>query len=340
MRNDPNGSFPLGGEVGALSPLPTAERTRWQRRAIYATVGVVWIAAAIAGAVAGLFQACDVFRAVQTRYAIILFAATPTPGRKLTVVHLLYDATQTRIVEQFTLLGVRDATWIFLSDHEADKAVVQLMSVRVQNPVLGQLGKLVSTIVPKLPAAGFLRPQGAFPVFVSMSSAAPLPFTRATVSETDFVDAGTAQIDGSATFVNQPRTWLTVTAGAGVFAGPRAGDEQAAIENGMYVSDPLSRGGTIAGVTFHAPYDSSRPTPSRAERFGVVLAAVLTPALGVYVGPSYGWRGLAVTAGWAQMWIAVPPKPKQINDPVEDHEQLATGTSGRWLIAVSYAFGS
>jgi len=57
MRNDPNGSFPLGGEVGALSPLPTAERTRWQRRAIYATVGVVWIAAAIAGAVAGLFQA-------------------------------------------------------------------------------------------------------------------------------------------------------------------------------------------------------------------------------------------------------------------------------------------
>jgi penicillin-binding protein 1C len=57
MRNDPNGSSPHGGEVGAQSPPPTAERARWQRRAIYAAVGVVWIAAAIAGAVAGLLQA-------------------------------------------------------------------------------------------------------------------------------------------------------------------------------------------------------------------------------------------------------------------------------------------
>jgi penicillin-binding protein 1C len=57
MRNDPNGSSPLGGEVGAQNPLPTAERARWRRRAIYAALGVVWIAAAIAGAVAGLLQA-------------------------------------------------------------------------------------------------------------------------------------------------------------------------------------------------------------------------------------------------------------------------------------------
>jgi penicillin-binding protein 1C len=57
MRNDPNGSSPLGGEVGAQNPLPTAERARWQRRAIYAAFGVIWIAAAIAGAVAGLLQA-------------------------------------------------------------------------------------------------------------------------------------------------------------------------------------------------------------------------------------------------------------------------------------------
>jgi len=56
MRNDPNGSFSLGREVGAQSPLPTAERTRWQRRAVYAAVGMAWIAAAIAGAVAGLLQ--------------------------------------------------------------------------------------------------------------------------------------------------------------------------------------------------------------------------------------------------------------------------------------------
>ena len=57
MRNDPNSSSALGGEVDAQSPVPTAKRARWQRRAIYAAVGVVWIAAAIAGGVAGLFQA-------------------------------------------------------------------------------------------------------------------------------------------------------------------------------------------------------------------------------------------------------------------------------------------
>ena len=57
MRNDPNGSSALGGEVGAQNPVPTAERARWQRRAIYAALGVVWIAAAIAGAVVGLLKA-------------------------------------------------------------------------------------------------------------------------------------------------------------------------------------------------------------------------------------------------------------------------------------------
>ena len=57
MRNDPNGSSALGGEVGAQNPVPTAERARWQRRTIYAALGVVWIAAAIAGAVVGLLKA-------------------------------------------------------------------------------------------------------------------------------------------------------------------------------------------------------------------------------------------------------------------------------------------
>ena len=57
MRNDPNGSSALGGEVGAQNPVPTAERARWQRRTIYAALSVVWIAAAIAGAVVGLLKA-------------------------------------------------------------------------------------------------------------------------------------------------------------------------------------------------------------------------------------------------------------------------------------------
>ena len=57
MRNDPSGSSALGGEVGAQNPVPTAERARWQRRTIYAALSVVWIAAAIAGAVVGLLKA-------------------------------------------------------------------------------------------------------------------------------------------------------------------------------------------------------------------------------------------------------------------------------------------
>ena len=57
MRNDPNGSSALGGEVGPQNPVPTAKRARWQRRAIYAALGVAWIAVAIAGTVAGLLKA-------------------------------------------------------------------------------------------------------------------------------------------------------------------------------------------------------------------------------------------------------------------------------------------
>jgi penicillin-binding protein 1C len=38
-------------------PLPSLERGKWRRRAIFAAVGAVWIVAAVAGGVAGLFQA-------------------------------------------------------------------------------------------------------------------------------------------------------------------------------------------------------------------------------------------------------------------------------------------
>jgi penicillin-binding protein 1C len=43
--------------VGARSSLPIRERAKWQRRAVFAAIGVAWLAAAIAGGVTGLFQA-------------------------------------------------------------------------------------------------------------------------------------------------------------------------------------------------------------------------------------------------------------------------------------------
>jgi hypothetical protein len=252
----------------------------------------------------------------------------------------LFDAVRKEVANQFTLLGVDAGTWIFLSDDKSEAAVVQLSSVPVQNPILGQLGKLASTIVPKVSVAAVAAPEEPrHEIFVSASPSTPLPLKRALITETDFVAHGTSQIEGSATYTNQPRTWLTATAGAGVFAGKTVGAEQAKIDNGVYVGDPPPRGATFAGVSIHYPFDGSRPKPSRAERWGVVVAAVLTPSVGIYVGPAYGWRGLALTAGWAEMWVDVPPSPKHINDPVEDHERLATDRSGRFLVSVSYAFG-
>jgi hypothetical protein len=299
--------------------------------------------AALSETVTQLLDACSLSAAIKTRYAILLFTAKPTPDGKAAVVHILYDATERAVRSQPALLGVDAATWIYFSDDKNDRAVVQLSSLEVQNPILGQLGKLASTIVPKLPAAASLRPRGVvqtYPIYGSVSPATPLPFRRATITESDFVAENKTQIDGSATFSNQPRTWLTVNAGAGGFVGKTTGPTPVTIDNKAYVSDPLARGATFAGVTFHAPYDAGATKPSRAEHFGVGVAAVLTPALGIFVGPSYGWRGLAVMAGWAEMLVDVPPAPKQVNDAVEDHERLATGRVGRALVAVSYAFGS
>jgi hypothetical protein len=263
-----------------------------------------------------------------------------TQARKPVVVHLLYEAAQRVVLNQPTLLGVDAATWMYLSDDRAGKAIVQLSSVEVPNPILGQLGKLASTIVPKFRAAATPTPPQTFRIFFSASPATALPFRRATIAEADFIEEGNTAIDGSASFTNQPRTWLTVNAGAGAFVGRRTGAERAKVESKTYVSDPLPRGATFAGITVHAPYDGARPKPSPAERIGLVIAAVLTPAIGVYAGPSVGWRGLSLTAGWAVLWVDVPPAPKQVNDAVEGHERLATGRSGRALIAVSYAFGS
>jgi hypothetical protein len=294
--------------------------------------------ASLIGTVAQILDTCGLSGGLQTGHAVILFVARPTPARKPVVVHLLYDVTRRAVVERPTLPGVDAATWIYLSDEAAGRAVVQLFSTEVRDPVLGQLGKLASTIVPKFRGAA-APPAQTFPIFVSASPATALPFKRATIAETDFIDEGKTQADGSVAFANQPRTWLTVNAGAGVFSGTRTGDERAKIEGKTYVGDPLARGATFAGVTFHVPYDGSRPRASAAERLGVVVAAVLTPSFGIYAGPSLGWRGLALTAGWAVMWVNVPPPSKRIGDVADSHESLATGRTGRALIAVSYAFG-
>lgn len=334
---------PLFADDGVRTPVPLSAPLACGAPTTIADVGRTYYeqpTAVLTQTVVALLDTCHVSSALQTRYAVFLFTAQPTPAGKPAVVHLLYDAVRRTLLDHTTLLGVDAATWIYASDERSDTVIVQLSSTPVQNPILGQLGKLASTIVPKLPAAGpQAQPERTSPIFVSVSPRTPLPFKRAIISETDFVDRAGTQLTGTAAFDNQPRTWLVLHAGAGVFAGKAAGASPAKIEDHTYVSDPLSRGATFAGVTVHAPYDRSRPEPSRSERIGIVIAAVLTPSLGIFVGPSYGWRGISVTAGWAEMFVGAPSQGRQIGDPVEDHEALATGRAGRVLIGVGYGFG-
>jgi hypothetical protein len=298
---------------------------------------------ALSESVRQLLNFCKISKKITTRYAVILFAAKQTPAAegKPVIVHLLFDATKGAVLNRSTMLGVSAATWIFVTDDPSDRAVIQLVTTPGQNPIFGQLGKLVSTVVPKIGGEKGDASSGKqlFAIGISVSDATALPSKRGTIAETDYVSSGKTQVDGTATFDNQPLTWLTVNAGAGFFAGKPTGATRAKIDSKTYVSDPLARAATYAGVTFHAPFDASLPSPSFAERCGVVLSAVLTPAAGVYVGPTCGWRGLSFTVGWAEMWINVPPGSKQINDPVEGQEKLATGRTGRLLISATYAFG-
>jgi hypothetical protein len=53
------------------------------------------------------------------------------------------------------------------------------------------------------------------------------------------------------------------TAAAGEFL-------RSVLEDGAYVSDPVKRTATIAGVALHAPFDPAAATASLAERVGLV----------------------------------------------------------------------
>jgi hypothetical protein len=144
---------------------------------------------ALTETVVQVLDACEISATIQTRYVVILFAGKPTAGGNVTLIHLLFDAARHEVMPQFTLLGVDAGTWIFLSDDKSDAAVVQLTSVPVQNPILGQLGRLASTIVPKFSAAA-APAQQRHAIYVSASPSTPLPLKRAVFTEADCVGRG------------------------------------------------------------------------------------------------------------------------------------------------------
>src|SRR5207245_11444582 len=85
------------------------------------------------------------------------------------------------------------------------------------------------------------------------------------------------QLSGSFTMSNTPKTWLTVNAGAAVLVGSVSGAQKMKVDNKAYASDPLTRGLAMAGVAFHAPYDTSAAPPPCAEIIGLFVRGGVSP---------------------------------------------------------------
>ncbi len=76
----------------------------------------------------------------------------------------------------------------------------------------------------------------------------------------------------------------------------------------------------------------------------LVVTGVLTPAAGIYVSPSYGWRGFTFTFGHAWMWVHTTPDGFNIGDAATKKEgtsagDLVYGRVGAWMVGGTYQFG-
>jgi hypothetical protein len=118
------------------------------------------------------------------------------------------------------------------------------------------------------------------------------------------------------------------------------GAQRSTVEDGAYTSNPIARAATLAGVTLHMPYDSTLPAPSTRERVGFMVGAILTPAAGIYVGPTAGWRGFSITVGLGTVWVETTPDDKKIGDAVvTTGDQLVHKPARMLMIGGSYVFG-
>jgi hypothetical protein len=98
----------------------------------------------------------------------------------------------------------------------------------------------------------------------------------------------------------------------------------------------------MVGAAFHWRFDPMAAVPGFWEKFAIVGAATVTPAGGLYVGPSFGWRGFSVTAGRVWMWFRSPPAGFSLGDEVKkrgNEEQLVYGGVRAWMVGATYVFG-
>ena len=307
-------------------------------------------------ALGDVLSACHALFDARVGYIAVVFTAKPTDGAEEPVIlHMLLKVDGLVIREVSALPGVRALSWVYLTDDEQDVPRIQIRSTAVENPLIGQIGPLIEAAAGGFPQRSSLtagNPPPTFPVIAWRADDVQLPFKRATIAETDFVSqmvkekgepAKAKQVSADVEFSNVPPSYITVHAGIG-WLGGFSGAKPAKIDDDKYISDPLNRVATIAGVALHLPFDSTTPTPTFKERLGLVVAGVVTPAGGWYIGPSYGWRGFSVTAGLASMWVHTTPADFKIGGSVKpndsgDVDQLVFGKVRAWMIGGTYVFG-
>lgn len=145
----------------------------------------------------------------------------------------------------------------------------------------------------------------------------------------------------TSTGASADRTWINFTLVTAVLVGEFRGDEHLKMDEYVYVSDPLSRGLTMAGVALHPKkYDSSRSSPSAAERFAVLVGGAITPTGGVGVGASWTVaRPVSLNAGLAVLLVSTAKNGKKALDvPADLASPLETGVAYAWFVGANYNF--
>jgi hypothetical protein len=110
------------------------------------------------------------------------------------------------------------------------------------------------------------------------------------------------------------------------------------VSGNTYASSPIGRVATVAGAAVHWPFNSSKPTPSLAERIGGFAGGIITPAPGFALGGTGGGRALSVLIAYSYMFVNTTPPLKNAGDPVGT-SGLVVGHTHALLIGASYSFG-
>jgi hypothetical protein len=147
----------------------------------------------------------------------------------------------------------------------------------------------------------------------------------------------------SASYANTPRVHVEFTAVAGGVVGPFYGPQKMKVDAGKYASDPLSHSLAMVTMAWHIkPYDSSLADMSHADRWALLIGAVLSPATGIGVGVSFGiMRGFALDAGVIGVWASTAPTGSGIGSDATTNandEQLANRFNAAIFIGGNYVF--